>query len=241
MAHEAETKERKFEILGVKLATPSWTGAPLTLAVHDSATMPQTPNGSLVFAYQNMATVNNAGQLALTTGGNPPLFLPVPFGANQPSILVSNWRANNLNVTNISANSATPILIEAFGPGVPGFTPAPLQVGGQVTLTATPPQVAQGTANPNWMQLQLTANSATQVILAIVGGPQDASGNNAYVIALNASANTGPGGATPPSGYYATTTANAYTFQFNWGGSTLYVANLSAATATPAIVALISL
>ena len=42
MAHEAETKERKFEILGVKLATPSWTGAPLTLAVHDSATMPQT-------------------------------------------------------------------------------------------------------------------------------------------------------------------------------------------------------
>jgi len=114
-------------------------------------------------------------------------------------------------------------------------------VGGKVTLTANPPQVAQSTANPNWMQLQLTANAATQVILAIVGGPQDASGNNAYVIALNASANTGPGGVTPPIGYYATTTANAYTFQFNWGGSTLYVANLSAATATPATVALISL
>jgi hypothetical protein len=194
-----------------------------------------------VLAYQNLATLNNVGQLALTAGGAAPLFLPVPFGANQPGILVQNWNANNLNLTNISANSATPILIEAFGPGELGFTPVPLQVGGQVTLMASPPQVAQATAKPNWMQLQLSANAATQVILAIVGGLPDSSGNNAYVIALNATANTGPGGITPPPGYYATTTANAYTYQFNWGASTIYVANLSAATATPATVALISL
>ena len=241
MAHESGIKERKFEVLGVKLATPAWTGVPLTLAVHDSATMQQTPNGSLVLAYQNMSTLNNAGQLALTSGGAAPIFLPVPFGANQPCILVQNWNANNLNLTNISANSATPILIEAFGPGQPGFTPVPLQVGGKVTLTANPPQVAQSTANPNWMQLQLTANAATQVILAIVGGPQDASGNNAYVIALNASANTGPGGATPPPGYYATTTANAYTYQFNWGSSMLYVANMSPLTSAAIVVTLQSL
>ena len=66
-------------------------------------------------------------------------------------------------------------------------------------------------------------------------------GNNAYVVALNAATNTGPDGPAPPPGYYATTTANAYTFQFNWGSSNLYVVNMSPVTAAAVVVTLQSL
>jgi hypothetical protein len=230
--------KHKFAILGVNAT--SWDGSPTTLTVSQSVTMSQTTNGSMVFAYQNKATQNNAGQLALTSGGSQPQFLPVPALANQPSILIQNWKANNLNATNTSANASTPIWIEAFGPGLPGQQPVALPVGGAaITLTTT--QTAQANASPNWMQLKLTSNTSNLSILALVGGPTDSSGNNAYVIALNASAETGPGGATPPTGYYATTTGNAYAFPFNWGSSTINVANMSPSTAAAVSVQLISL
>jgi hypothetical protein len=49
--------------------TSMWDGAPLTLAQNEQAIMPQTPNGSAVLAWLNMATQNNSGTLALTTDG----------------------------------------------------------------------------------------------------------------------------------------------------------------------------
>ena len=33
----------KFAVIGAQVSTPNWTGTPLTLAWHDSASMPQTP------------------------------------------------------------------------------------------------------------------------------------------------------------------------------------------------------
>ena len=227
--------------------TSNWDGSPLTLAVNDSANMPQTTNGSMVFAYQNSATLNNAGTLSLTSGGNVPQSLFAPALANQPSILVNNWQANNLNILNISANSATPIWIEAFGPGLPGIKPIALPIGATTTLTTLGADlskaVAQGTASPNYMQIVLSSNTPNLTIAAIVGGPVDATGNNAYVVAVNSPAgDTGPGtGAPAPAGYFATRGGNSYTYQFNWGSSTIFVANMSPSTAAAASVTLRSL
>ncbi|MFD2058371.1 hypothetical protein ACFSQT_36390 [Mesorhizobium calcicola] len=231
----------KFEILGANASNANWDGSPLTLSYRESAAMPQTTNGSMIFAYQNTAALNNAGKLALTSGGSQPTILNVPALLSQPSILVNNWQANNLGVTNISVATATPIWIEAFGPGLPGQKPVPLAIN--TALTLKPGAIAQGTSTPNWMQLTLGTNTGQLVVVAVVGGPQDASGNNAYAVALNsASGNTGPGTPTPaPQGYYATTGGNNYSFEFNWGSSVVYVANLSPSTASSLTAELLSL
>ena len=230
-----------YALLGATSVNPKWTGAPTTLQTGDSVTMPQTPNGSLVVAYFNRATQNNQGTLTYTSGASVPVSVPVPALALQPSLLVMNWLANNLTLTNTSANSATPIWVEAFGPGLPGQTCSPLVVGTPLPLTTV--QCAKGTAKPNWMQLVLTSNTATLSVITFIGGPQDPAGNNAYVFALNSPyGDTGPGtGAAAPPGYYATVAGNSLTYQFNWGSSTVWVANLSPATAAPVSVLLRSL
>ena len=223
-----------FRIIGQSVVNPAWTGAPQTLAYHDSVTMPQTPDGSMILGYWNTSGQNNDGTLALTSGGAPPLFLDVPALANQPSLLVQNWKANDLKLTNLSANTATPIRVQAFGPGIPGTQPAPLTIGTAKQLAVL--QTAQGTAKPNWMQLVLESNTDTLTIVALVGGPLDpSSGTNGYVFALNFS------GSTAPPGYTAVTGGNTYTYQFNWGSSSVFVANMSPQTAAPVKVTLLTL
>lgn len=233
--------KHEFSILGAPKTTASWDGSPTTISPPDGLSMAQTTNGSMVLAYQNTSSMNNAGKLALTSGGSAPTFLPVPALLVQPTIYVHNWGANNLNVTNISAAAATPIWVEAFGPGLPGQKPVALPIGSAITLK--PVAVAQGTSNPNWMQLIFTSNTANLTLVSVIGGPADASGNNAYVVALNSpSGNTGPGtGAPAPQGYYATAAGNSYSLEFNWGSSVVYVANMSPSTAAPVSVQMISL
>jgi hypothetical protein len=212
-----------FNILGQSVVTPNWTGSPMTLALRDSATMPQTSNGSMIVAFQNTSVLNNAGKLGLTSGSSQPQFLPAPALALQPTILINNWQANNLNLTNVSVATDTPIWIGAFGPGI-GAAPATLPNDG----TAVPVAVndaLQGTTKPRFMQLGFQANSGDLCLFAFIGGPQDTKGNNAYAIALNSQyGNTGPDYTTPaPAGYYATTGGGNYTFEFNWGSSALFV------------------
>lgn len=222
-----------FQIIGQRVVNPTWNGAPQTLAWHDSVVMPQTPNGSMVLGYWNRSGQNNAGTLALTSGGQAPIFLQVPALANQPSILIQNWGASDLKLTNVSANTSTPIVVEAFGPGIQGVQPVPLTVGNAVQLAVL--QAAQGNAQPNYMQLALSSNTGNLSVIAVVGGPLDGTGNNGYAFALNY---TGP---PAPPGYTAVTSGNSYTYQFNWGASTLFVANMSPATAAPVRVLLLAL
>jgi len=227
---------------GLKTVLP-WSGAPLTLQQFDQAVMNQAPNGSLVFEYLNVTVTTNAGALSLTSAGSPTKYLQAPALIFRPGIFINNWQGNNLNVTNTSTASNTPIYIAAIGPGLPGISPS--------KLTANAPAVtlpifaaAQGIAQSNNNILQLQASASTITIFVIVGGPTDATGNNAYVVAVNDSVdgNTGPGTGIPaPEGYYATTTSNGYSFPAPWPGATLFVANLSPATSVQATVRLISL
>jgi hypothetical protein len=200
-------------------------------ADRQNANMPQTTNGTMVFSYENVSSENNQGTISITSGSAPPTFENVPALANQPSMLINNWHANNLSVTNISANNDTPIAIQAIGPGIPGTSPLPLPVG-PPGLQFGAGQTAKGNALPQWMQLVVQCLASTTAIVALIGGPLDASDNNGYVFAVNYPYNSGPNtGVNPPPGYYATTTSNTYTFQFNWGGVSLFLANMSALNA----------
>lgn len=225
---------QKFSILGAQVVTPNWTGAPTTLNWHDSVSMPQTPTGSTVLAWQNTATGNNDGQLSVTTGASDPQFLDAPALATMPSVQVQNWNGNNLNITNISGNNATPIWVEMFGPGIPG-APAPATLApGAAPVSLAPGGTAAGKSPPNWAQLVMQANSGNLTIIALVGGPMNASKTNAQVFALNCSS----GNVLP--GYTKVTATNSITFQFQWT-SGFFIANMSPSNAAAAQVSLISL
>jgi hypothetical protein len=156
--------------------------------------------------------------------------------AEQPQILTHNWLANNLNVTNVSANADTPIWIEAYGPGI-GTPPQTLPIGPSVPVA--PNGTLEGVTNPNWMQLIFQFNSSQLAVFGFIGGPQDASGNNAYVVAVNSpSGDTGPGTSAPaPPGYFATVRGNTYSYEFNWGASRLFVAYFGSASVIPPMFA----
>jgi hypothetical protein len=217
-------------------STTTWDGSPQTiLPLVDTLLMPQPPNGSMVFAYQNKSTLTNQGQLALSSGGGQPIILDVPALIQQPFIYVHNWGANNLTVNNISRQDNTPIWVEAFGPGLPGQTPITFTTGTPFKLNPQPSStsVAQGVTQPKNMLLRMTSNSGDLTIVAIIGGPPNPEGNNAYVFALNS-----PGGS---DGYTKVTSGNSLDYQFNWSSSVIYIANMSPATAAAATFNLIAL
>ncbi|QAY75871.1 hypothetical protein [Sphingosinicella sp. BN140058] len=218
-------------------ATTTWDGSPTTIQpLSDTLLMPQTPNGSTVFAYQNKATQNNDGSLSLTSGGGQPQILDVPALLQQPTILVSNWQANNLTVNNISQNTATPIWVEAFGPGLPGQTPITVTNGTPFKLSPQPSatSVATGVTAPRNMLLRMQSNTGDLAIIAVIGGPSTG-GSNAYVFALNSST---PG---EGQGYTKAVSGNSYDFQFNWSTSVIYIANMSPSTSAAVTLNLIGL
>jgi len=187
----------------------------------------------MMLAYRNVSTRNSEGKLAWTSGASSPGILVAPALALAPSVLVRNWKGNNLNVTNISVGADTPIYVEAYGPGI-GPVPQLLPIGPPGEQLA-PSQAAQGSTTGGWMQLGFQQNSGDPAVFGFIGGPVDADGNNAYVIALNSPAgNTGPGTSNPPpAGYYATSSGNNWSYELNWPSSLLYVAYFGAASLAP--------
>jgi hypothetical protein len=237
-----------YLVIGQLTVNPNWTGMWIVLNPGDNANMPQAPNGSMVLVYMNTAKINTMGQLAVTSGGGAPIFLNAQSLQNQPSILTQNFggpTGNNLSVTNTSIpGSNNPIKVSAYAPGIPGQSCVPLKPNDPNPVPLATGQCTQGTALPRYMQLTVQATSGSLAIFALIGGPMDSGGNNAYVISVNDSVNgnTGPGtGNVPPPGYYATTSSNAYPYSFNWGSSNVYVANMSPATTSGVKVSLRSL
>lgn len=236
MTTRSGSRRRDFEVIDQNSVNANWNGLPLVLKPNDNANMPQTPTGSVVLGYGNQATGNNPGELSLTSGGGNPIILPVPALANQLSIYTKVWGGNNLSITNTSNPQMNiPIFIEAFGPGVPGQQSCKPLVPDATPTQLVLTQCAQGQLSPRWMQVILQANTGDNTIFALIGGPTDNTGNNAYVISLNdPNGTTGYGTSpyvTPPPGYFATTTANYYTYTVNWGGATVYLVNMSSQTA----------
>jgi hypothetical protein len=236
--HEAEPRSMAM--------AAAWTGSPTSLNVNQNVNLAQTTNGSMVFVAQNYTQGNNAGTIWYSSGGAKPTTLPVPQLTNQPAAVIANWGGQNLSVTNKSVN-AQPIVIQAIGPGLAGLPP-PSKLNPYGTAVQVGQYgIATGTMT-GWMTLQLTASLPS--VIAVVGGPPDVTGNNAYLIALSSPSGTtgvasdqyGTAPVTPaPPGYYATTVANTYNFgSINWGSATIFVANLSGGSTNLVSVTLVS-
>jgi hypothetical protein len=206
-----------------------WDGQLLTLAVNGTVLLSQTTNGSMVLACENLSLQNNQGTITWTSGGGCPQCIPVPALAKQPTVLVHNWQANDLKLTNTSSNAGTPISVEAFGPGIPGQSPKEIPPGTPVPFQ--PMQTGQTATPAGWFGLKFQLSASQLAVFAFIGGPLDASGNNAYVISINAPQTTGPGtGLVPPPGYYATTVSNTYTYVAKWSGAEVWVVFLGSAS-----------
>jgi len=234
-SHASGACEAPLEARSQRLAAAgddNWTGARKVLAQLDYVNMPQTPNASLIVGYINQDKSGNEGQISVSTGGSPAQVLPVPALTQMLSLLINNWQANNLQIVNMSIAGPTPIMVQAFGPGLPGI-PIGLPIGQSIQLGVA--QAAQGPSKPRNMLLRLTASTGNLSIVGIVGGELDTSGNNAYVIALNS-----PAVAVPP-GYFAVTPGNSFTFPFNWSGGIVYVVNLSPVVAATVSVTMTAL
>jgi len=239
MANKTSTRKQLFTVINQATSNTAWNGSPVKLLPNESAQMTQTPNGSAVLAYQNMATENSPATLALTTGTGDPVFLTAPAPHTLPNILIKNWRGANLGITNVTPpHIQAPVNLQLIAPGLSWLTPAVLKANADV-MPLGPGQAVQGPTQPRWMQVMLQADTSQPAVFVIIGGPPDATGNNAYVVALNAPQETGAGTTqTPPTGYFATSAGAVYTYQLNWGATTVFVANVSGAAATVGLRAL---
>jgi hypothetical protein len=230
---------RPFAVINQGADDEAWDGSPVMLLPNQSVLMAVTPVGSTVLAFQNESPQNTPATLALTAGSSAPVFLTAPPLVEQPNSLVRNWRGVRLGITNITPpDMQVPVLVQLVGPALPWVSPADLPADG-APVPLGPGQAAQGTTLQRWMQVILQANPDAPTVFAIIGGPPNASGNNAYVVALNAPQNSGPGTENPPpAGYFATTRGAVYTYQLNWGAAPVFVANMSGAGAAPGSVGL---
>lgn len=229
MADNTGARHRPFAVINQGTNDAAWDGTLVTLLPNQSVRMAVTPDSTTVLAYLNGATWNNPATLALTAGSSAPLFLTAPPLLDLPSILIKNWKTNELGLTNVTPpNIEAPVNVQLISPALPWLIAEALNVTADTTPLG-PGQVASGTTLPRWMQLIIQAGSTEPAVFVIFGGPPDGSGNNAHVVALNAAQETGPGtGQTPPAGYYATTVGSVYTYQLNWGAASVFVANASA-------------
>ena len=105
------SKKYDFALINKFFADSAWNGSPQVLQVNDSVSMPQTTNGTMLVSMSNQATQNNQGSIAQTSGGGEPAFFTLPALAGYPEVEIKNFNANNLNLTNISANAETPIKV----------------------------------------------------------------------------------------------------------------------------------
>jgi hypothetical protein len=239
MADNTGARNRSFTVINRGTNDAAWDGSPVTLHPDQSILMAATPDGTSVLAYLNGATQNSPATLALTVGPSAPVFLTAPALVGLPTILLKNWKGAALGVTNVTPpHIQAPVNVQLINPALPWLTPATLAENADA-MPLGPGQAARGTTLPSWMQLILQAGTSGPAVFVIIGGPPDSSGNNAYVVALNAAQETGPGtGQTPPAGYLATTIGSVYTYQLNWGAAAVFVANVSGGGASVRLRAL---
>ena len=64
--------ENLYTLIDQNTVAAAWNGSPQVLLTSQNTVIPQTPNGTTIFAATNQALQNNQGQISLTSGGGAP-------------------------------------------------------------------------------------------------------------------------------------------------------------------------
>jgi hypothetical protein len=212
------------------------------------------PNAYTAVILTNLG--NGAESVILTWGGSNSQILTLPAMQNQSALYINNFSPANLNVFNQGPASTIGAQVAGFGQG--GISPVPIANGTPLSMAAN--SYAQGTSSPNTMNLSLTTTTGALTTFVIMGGTTPSSQGSttrAVVIQLNSGSPVGPTSGTmfnnasvQPTGssldagnqlVYAATASATYNLLYNWGASSIWIANASASTATGASITLTSL
>jgi len=199
-----------------------WDGAAKKLEVNQGVTLNPTPKGDLVVAVQNLSTMADLGEVALTSGNKRPEFLKVPALTNAPLIVIRNYDGNHLRITNVSEHA--PIQVAAYAPCY-GGTSQPLPDDGKFRPLKLY-RIRTGPTKNNYMQLTMKASAYT-VLVTFFGAEV-----TVYCLAAPSP---------PPESCIKSTTNNRETITSNWHGVHIYMVNLSPETSPEAKVALTDL
>lgn len=182
--------------------------APVTISTNESTGINQTLDGYMILTVQNLSS--SKATVLYSSGGTTPQQIEIEGGDNAPQIVIYNWAANNLNVTNLSSKAGTEVAIGLYGLGTPT---RPLPVNEQIDLTQ---YMSAGRKTPaSFAALQLASFGSSQATLFFVfsvGRPV------AYALNVN-----------DPSAYpgYVTDAGNQKRILNNWQGRDLFVINVS--------------
>src|ERR1044072_110389 len=102
MTDSSGARNRPFAVINQGTNDAAWDGSPVTLLPNRSVRRAVTPNGTTVLVYLNEGTGNSPATPGLTSGRSAPLPLTAPPLLNLPSILISNWKTNQLGLTNVT-------------------------------------------------------------------------------------------------------------------------------------------
>lgn len=201
----------------------TWNGSPTTLQVNDSVTLNPSTNGSMVLAAFNTDSQNNAGQLLLTWGGNPPITLDVAALQNAPILLTQDFGGNALTVTNISQQA--PIWLAIYGPGLASSNPGALPDTGQFYSLGL--YTIRSTISAATFQRLVFNSDKNYTVFVLFSGP------DVKTLVINAPETV--------TGYDVRTPDNNYPLTQNWMGQTLWVINLSPGASTDGQISLTTL
>ncbi|NPC49627.1 hypothetical protein D7X99_37040 [Corallococcus sp. AB032C] len=197
----------------VLVEKPSLTinAAPVTIETNESTGINQTLDGFMILTLQNLSP--SKATLLYSSGGSTPQQVDIDGGNNAPQIVINNWGANNLTITNLSSKDGTQVAVGLYGLGTPSKN---LPESEQIELTQY--QSAGRKTPVSFANLALASFGSPQTTIYFVfsvGKP--------VAYAVNVS---------DPSFYpgYVTDSGNQKKVINNWQGRDLFVINVSTHT-----------
>ncbi|AKQ68344.1 hypothetical protein A176_005256 [Myxococcus hansupus] len=182
--------------------------APVNISTNESTGINQTLDGYMILTIQNLSS--SKATVLYSSGGSTPQQVEIEGGDNAPQIIINNWGANNLSVTNLSNRDETEVAVGLYGLGTPTES---LPAGESVELKQYTSAGAKTPAKFAALQLAAGASSETTLFFVFsVGKPV------AYALNVN-DPDYFPG--------YITSASNQTRITNNWQGRDLFVINVS--------------
>lgn len=197
-AGNADESERNIELV---INDP-----PVQVDCNKNASINQTKDAYMILMLENNAADSDANVISVF--GAKTIETQIEAGLSVPQLVIENFAANKLTVTNISTNEKTAVKVGIYGRGK---STTHLDVGKKVNIGQFQSAGCTTVANP--MNLQLTAKSEeARIFIFAIGEPT--------AVLLNSEDTDIPEG-------WTYTKDNSWQTTKNWKGNPLFILNVS--------------